>query len=92
MYSFLSYHTFALYGRKCFKIFDPSKGGKGIKLKTPNPILIEIRLVKKVDIIVIVVILEICAKTLNLANSANITVAIIAMKKFISGPANETIA
>jgi protease-4 len=33
---------FALYGKKCIKIFEPSNGGSGIKLNIPKPILIDI--------------------------------------------------
>ena len=35
-------HCFALYGKNGIIILEPSSGGSGIKLNTPNPILIEI--------------------------------------------------
>ena len=85
-----SNHVFALYGRKCIRIFDPSNGGNGIKLNTPNPIftLIAICNVKQINIPTVVN----TKVDANAFIANNIIVYTIAIIKFITGPARATIA
>ena len=84
-------HDFALYGNIGKNIFEPSNGGNGIKLNTPSPMFI----VTIYPIIAIIIIPTLLKKNPVLANfiiAQYINANIIAVIKFINGPANETIA
>ena len=80
-----------MYGRNGIIIFEPSKGGNGIKLNTPNPMFIDIVLDINNNIICPTVDIK-NAVLANLYIAQYISVKIIANIKFIIGPAADTIA
>ena len=87
----LTKNSFALYGKNGIIIFEPSNGGNGIKLNTPNPIFIEIVVLIN-NTITTPTVDVIKDKLANLYIAQYINVNIIANIKFINGPANDTIA
>ena len=83
-------HVFALYGKKCINILEPSSGGNGTRLNTPSPIL---------TCIANCIVNTIKNPTFVSANPGanfpivhNTIVNTIAIKIFIKGPANATMA
>ena len=83
-FSCVIYFAYTLSGKITPKIFDPSRGGIGIKLNNPRPIFINPKY-KRNFIIIYTIVTE-----LNLYNKTYKNNDSIATMKFVKGPANET--